>query len=135
MLKQIVKGIPYLSVRNGFLTIPLRYILFFTLFLCKKHLTVFYSIDCFLQLSYNLGLNFWKAKKKRSLFFGRKTSLFIQNVRNYNKINPKKQDKNTLFKIMGDISHLFGNEIPYPQSHYYSNEHNRMVYCWYIEFH
>lgn len=34
---------------------------------------------------------------------------------------------------MGDISHLFGNEIPYPQSHYYSNEHNRMVYCWYID--
>lgn len=34
---------------------------------------------------------------------------------------------------MGDISHLFGNEIPYPQSHYYSNKHNRMVYCWYID--
>ena len=29
---------------------------------------------------------------------------------------------------MGDISHLFGNEIPYPQSHYFSNNHNKMVY-------
>lgn len=34
---------------------------------------------------------------------------------------------------MGDISHLFGNEIPYPHLHYFSNEYNRMVYCWYID--
>ena len=34
---------------------------------------------------------------------------------------------------MGDISHLFGNEVPYPHSHYYSNEYNRMVYCWCID--
>ena len=34
---------------------------------------------------------------------------------------------------MGDISHLFGNEVPYPHSHYYSNEYSRMVYCWYID--
>ena len=54
-------------------------------------------------------------------------------MQNYNKIAPKKQEKNTLFKIMGDISHLFGNEIPYPQSHYFSNNHNKMVYCWYID--
>lgn len=40
---------------------------------------------------------------------------------------------NTFLKIMGDISHLFGNEVPYPHSHYYSNEYNRMVYCWVID--
>ena len=74
-----------------------------------------------------------KAKKKISHFWSRSLSFLTNNVQNYNKIAPKKQEKNTLFKIMGDISHLFGNEIPYPQSHYYSNEHNRMVYCWYID--
>ncbi len=39
----------------------------------------------------------------------------------------------TVLKIMGDsVADLFGNEIPYPHSHYYSNEYSRMVYCWYI---
>ena len=74
-----------------------------------------------------------KGKKKDKPSLVGKLIFLVINVQNYNKINPKKQDKNTLFKIMGDISHLFGNEIPYPQSHYYSNEHNRMVYCWYID--
>jgi len=54
-------------------------------------------------------------------------------VQNYNKITPKKQEKNTLLQIRGDISHLFGNEVPYPQAHYYSNDYNCMVYCWYID--
>ena len=97
-------------------------------------MNVFYSIDCYLQLSYNLGLNFLKGKKKREAFSLVGKLLFLtNNVRNYNKIAPKKQEKNTLFQIMGDISHLFGNEIPYPQSHYFSNNHNKMVYCWYID--
>ncbi len=40
----------------------------------------------------------------------------------------------TVLKIMGDsVADLFGNEIPYPHSHYYSNEYSRMVYCWYID--
>ena len=53
---------------------------------------------------------------------------------NYSRTNTKKQEStNTFLKIMGDISHLFGNEVPYPQSHYYSNEYSRMVYCWYID--
>lgn len=54
-------------------------------------------------------------------------------MQNYNKIAPKKQEKSTLFQIRGDISHLFGNEIPYPQHHFYSNEFNCMVYCWYLD--
>ena len=54
-------------------------------------------------------------------------------MQNYNKITPKKQEKNTLLQIRGDISHLFGNEVPYPQAHYYSNDYNCMVYCWYID--
>ena len=75
-----------------------------------------------------------KGKKKEKPFLWSENFSFLtNNVRNYNKIAPKKQEKNTLLKIMGDISHLFGNEIPYPQSHYYSNEHHRMVYCWYID--
>jgi hypothetical protein len=53
---------------------------------------------------------------------------------NYSTTSTKKQEStNTFLKIMGDISHLFGNEVPYPQSHYYSNEYSRMVYCWYID--
>lgn len=55
---KIEKGVPGLTPWNENFTIPLRYILFFTLFLCKKQLNVFYSIDCYLQLSYNLGINF-----------------------------------------------------------------------------
>lgn len=52
---------------------------------------------------------------------------------NYIEITPKKQVKSTLLKIMGDASSLFGNEVPYPQAHYFSKIYNRMVYCWYIE--
>ena len=53
---------------------------------------------------------------------------------NYSRVCTKKQEhSNTFLKIMGDISHLFGNEVPYPQSHYYSNTYNRMVYCWCID--
>ena len=75
-----------------------------------------------------------KGKKKEKPFLWSENFSFLtNNVRNYNKIAPKKQEKNTLFQIMGDISHLFGNEIPYPQSHYFSNNHNKMVYCWYID--
>lgn len=74
-----------------------------------------------------------KGKKKDKPSLVGKLIFLVINVQNYNKINPKKQEKSTLFKIMGDISHLFGNEIPYPQSHYYSNEYSRMVYCWYID--
>ncbi len=53
---------------------------------------------------------------------------------NYSLNTDKKQELcNTFLKIMGDISHLFGNEVPYPQSHYYSSEYNRIVYCWVID--
>ena len=53
---------------------------------------------------------------------------------NYSTTSTKKQENsNTFLKIMGDISHLFGNEVPYPNSHYYSNEYSRMVYCWFID--
>src|SRR5690606_21590400 len=52
---------------------------------------------------------------------------------NYIKKSPKKQVKSTLLKIMGDASSLFGNEVPYPQAHYFSKTYYRMVYCWYIE--
>lgn len=42
--------------------------------------------------------------------------------------------KHTILKIMGDsVADLFGNEVPYPHSHYYSNEYSRMVYCWFID--
>lgn len=53
---------------------------------------------------------------------------------NYSTTSTKKQEhSNTFLKIMGDISHLFGNEVPYPHSHYYSNTYSRMVYCWCID--
>lgn len=43
------------------------------------------------------------------------------------------QINNSLLQIRGDISHLFGNELPYPQLHFYSNEYSSMVYSWYID--
>lgn len=48
-------------------------------------------------------------------------------------LNLRATGLHTVLKLMGDISHLFGNEVPYPQAHYYSNEYSRMVYCWYID--
>ena len=63
-------------------------------------------------------------------------------MRNYNENIILSQARNedlratglhTLLKVMGDISHLFGNEVPYPHSHYYSNTYSRMVYCWCID--
>lgn len=48
-------------------------------------------------------------------------------------LNLRATGLHTALKIMGDISHLFGNEVPYPQAHYYSNTYSRMVYCWYID--
>ena len=48
-------------------------------------------------------------------------------------LNLRATGLHTVLKIMGDISHLFGNEVPYPQAHYYSNTYSRMVYCWYID--
>ena len=74
-----------------------------------------------------------KDKKKDKPSDQRKLIFYKTNVQN-NTIKPfKKQEKSTLFKIMGDISHLFGNEIPYPQEHYFNNEYNQMIYCWYID--
>ena len=52
---------------------------------------------------------------------------------NYSINEQKNQVKSTILSIMGDISDLFGNEIPYPHLHYFSNEYNRMVYSWYID--
>ena len=45
-----------------------------------------------------------KGKKKREAFSLVGKLFLTNNVRNYNKIAPKKQEKNTLFQIMGDIS-------------------------------
>jgi len=56
------------------------------------------------------------------------------NMENYSIKQHKTQVKNTLLRIMSnDISHLFGDEVPFPHNHYFSNEYNRMVYCWYID--
>lgn len=74
-----------------------------------------------------------KGKKKGKLPTKETYLFYTKPMKHYNKITPKTQEKSTLFKIMGDISHLFGNEIPYPQSHFYSNEYSRMVYCWYLD--
>jgi ribosomal protein S17E len=55
-------------------------------------------------------------------------------MENYSIKQHKTQVKNTLLRIMSnDISHLFGDEVPFPHNHYLSNEYNRMVYCWYID--
>lgn len=57
-------------------------------------------------------------------------------MQNYNKIDIKKQENNTILQIVAgiEIIELFGNAIPYPNYHYYDNTYeNRLVYCWQID--
>ena len=54
-------------------------------------------------------------------------------MQNYNEKTINKQ--NTLLRISSnsDITELFGNSIPYPHGHYYSNEVNRIIYYWLLD--